>query len=71
MNEHDYNNEEPEYDDRCDYLYDSIKDDALLIENLDEAREYVKRYPSMARFVSKEYRLELATEEVLSLFDEL
>ena len=58
--------EEPEVYDDADYMYDSIKDDALMIENLDEAKDYIKRYPSMARFVDKKYRLELATEELLN-----
>jgi len=45
----EYDNDIEDY--IADYLYDSIKDEAMMISSIEEAREYANSYPIMARFV--------------------
>jgi len=44
---------EEEYFD--DYMYDVIKDDALLVESKEEAQSIINSYPWASRFIPKEY----------------
>ena len=54
-----YYNEDCIEDEPCydpDYLYDSVRDDFLTeIHTEEDALDMIKRYPSMVRYLPKEY----------------
>lgn len=51
MEEHD--GYEEVYEPDSDYYYDSVRDEAMLISSTSEALDYIKRYPSMKRYVKQ------------------
>ena len=53
MNECDEEYEQCEPD--RDYLYDMVKDDFAVCDNEEEALRLIQQYPSMVRYLPKQY----------------
>lgn len=43
--------EDREYQPDYDHYFDMARDEAILVTSKQEAEEYIKRYPSMRRYV--------------------